>query len=396
MSDPAPNILWIVTTQWRAQACGYMGDGNAHTPVLDALAGMSVNYAQAVTPHPFGPFARAAMLTGVPSPQNGVQDYYDPLPPLAPTVAHALSAYGYQTAFFGKWHLAPRDPQAPLVGEVHARTLVPASHRGGFEFWEGFESGFLINDPWLHGTRLPKPVQYHGYQSDVVCERAAEFLSRETKPWFGVVSLESPHPPYDAPAGKVSPMAATDVRLRCNVPAVAADRASRELAGYYAHITATDAAIGRLLSAVGEDTVVVFTSVHGDMHGSHGLFRKGWPHEESVRVPLLVRHPGLAAGRNDETVSLLDFPAMTQAWAVGATWVCPRDHAVISMPSVVNLPDQCDREWRGVRTARHKLILQADGEPWLLYDLVTDPDELHNLVGDPSARADLNRLRNLV
>ena len=66
MSDPAPNILWIVTTQWRAQACGYMGDGNAHTPVLDALAGMSVNYAQAVTPHPFGPFARAAMLTGVP------------------------------------------------------------------------------------------------------------------------------------------------------------------------------------------------------------------------------------------------------------------------------------------------------------------------------------------
>ena len=60
-----PNILWIVTTQWRAQACGYAGDGQARTPVLDALASQATNYTQAVTPHPFGPFARAALLTGV-------------------------------------------------------------------------------------------------------------------------------------------------------------------------------------------------------------------------------------------------------------------------------------------------------------------------------------------
>jgi arylsulfatase A-like enzyme len=71
-------------------------------------------------------------------------------------------------------------------------------------------------------------------------------------------------------------------------------KARRELAGYYAQIEATDRAIGRsLLPEAGrDDTVVIFTSVHGDMHGAHGLFRKGWPHEESVRVPLLVRSPG--------------------------------------------------------------------------------------------------------
>ena len=63
MPAPQPNILWILTTQWRAQACGYAGDENARTPVLDALAARSVNYAQAVTPHPFGPLARAALLT---------------------------------------------------------------------------------------------------------------------------------------------------------------------------------------------------------------------------------------------------------------------------------------------------------------------------------------------
>ena len=80
-----PNILWIVTTQWRAQAAGYAGDANARTPHLDRLAAESVNYAQAVTPHPFGPFARAALYTGVPAPANGVRDYFDPLPPEART-----------------------------------------------------------------------------------------------------------------------------------------------------------------------------------------------------------------------------------------------------------------------------------------------------------------------
>jgi arylsulfatase A-like enzyme len=135
VNTPAPNILWIVTTQWRAQAFGHAGDPNARTPQLDAFAAGAVNYIHAVTPHPFGPFARAALLTGTPSPQNGVCDYYDPLPVGARTIAHDLNDRGYQTAFFGKWHLAPRDRHAPLVGDEHARTLVPPGQRGGFSHW---------------------------------------------------------------------------------------------------------------------------------------------------------------------------------------------------------------------------------------------------------------------
>ena len=110
MMSRTPNILWIVTTQWRAAAAGYAGDLNARTPTLNALAAESVNYTQAVTPHPFGPFARAALLTGVPSPANGVRDYHDPLPVDARTIAHEMNERGYATAFFGKWHLARRDP----------------------------------------------------------------------------------------------------------------------------------------------------------------------------------------------------------------------------------------------------------------------------------------------
>jgi arylsulfatase A-like enzyme len=448
MAVPHPNILWIVTTQWRAQAAGYAGDPNARTPHLDALAAESVNYAQAVTPHPFGPFARAAMLTGVPSPENGVSDYFDPLPPDARTVAHALRARGYATAFFGKWHLYQRDRDAELVGTAHAKIIVPPEWRGGFEFWEGFESGFLLNDPWLHGTRLPSPLQFAGYQSDVVCGRAGEWIrdfgtrisetgdsallrvGREghepesgrrkndnrpsfrspesgirnpTRPWFCVMSLEPPHPPYDAPfpggGEKWEPHA---IVLPPNVPrgGEVEARARRELAGYYAHLEATDRAIGRLLARVPrEGTVVVFTSVHGDMHGAHGLFRKGWPHEESVRVPLLVRDPrrrGPQPGRlSSALVSLIDLPQMALRWA-GAGSGGPAAGAEaqrISMPSLVRRPHQCDRVWRGVRTRTRKLVLTEDGAPWLFFDLEHDPGELHNLSGDPGRAREMAELR---
>jgi arylsulfatase A-like enzyme len=407
---PSPNILWIVTTQWRAQAFGFAGDPNARTPCLDRLAAQSVNYAQAVTPHPFGPFARAALLTGMPSPENGVRNYFDPLPLSARTIAHDLKARGYLTAFFGKWHLAQRDPAAPLVGEAHARMIVPPAARGGFEFWEGFESGFLLNDPWLHGSRLESPRQFTGYQSDVLGDRAADWWREQaslpsaapttSRPCFCMVSLESPHPPYDAPAAGVNPREPAEIILSANVPrgGPAEARTRRELAGYYAQVEATDRALGRLLAAVSPDTVVIFTSVHGDMHGAHGLFRKGWPYEESVRVPLLMRLPhGEGAGRVcDEAISLVDLPALTRDLAVGAAFKTSRDHALISMPSVVALPHQCDRTWRGVRTKTRKLVLSADGSPWLFFDLERDPLELQNLVTDPARSVEMTELAKLL
>jgi arylsulfatase A-like enzyme len=415
----SPNILWIVTTQWRAQAFGFAGDVNARTPHLDRLAAESVNYSQAVTPHPFGPFARAAMLTGRLSPANGVADYFDPLPIEARTIAHELGDRCYQTAFFGKWHLGERDQNAALVGEAHAKVVVPAERRGGFEFWEGFESGFLLNDPWLHGSRLSAPREFKGYQSDVLCDRASEFISEWSSsrasesmraapssvgatttltPWFMVVSLESPHPPYDAPSADVVPYDPQNLVLRSNVPrgGDVEAKARAELVGYYAHIEATDRAIGRLLEAVNrEDTIVVFTSVHGDMHGSHGSFRKGWPYEESVRVPLLVRHPrgeAMARGENQRAISLANLPEMTGGWAVGRMPSPEIEYSSISMPSVVALPHQCDRVWRGIRTPDRKLILNESGEPWLFFDLNRDPFEMNNLVNDASRAVEISEL----
>lgn len=409
MAWQSPDILWLVTTQWRAQALGHAGDPNARTPALDALAAdpATVNYAQAVTPHPFGPFARAAMLTGVASPANGVRDYWDALPRNSRTIAHALGELGYATAFFGKWGVGERDASLPLVGEAAARVPVPAGARGGFRRWCGFEGGFLLNDPWLHGDGLGPGVEFakvDGYQSDVICGLAADWTEKREAgdaPFFAMVSLEAPHPPYAAatPVG-IERIRPEDVVLPADVPrgGEVEARARRELAGYYAHIAATDAALGRLIAradatarAAGRaEPVVVFTSVHGDMHGAHGLFRKGWPHEESIRVPLLVRtseergagsagretrggprasnesgKPGTGR-RSDEAVALVDLPAMALAWREGRAWRCPRDRAEISMPSVVRLPDQCDRAWRGWRSATEKRVFFEDGSEWRL------------------------------
>ena len=105
--------------------------------------------------------------------------------------------------------------------------------------------------------------------------------------------------------------------------------------------------------------------MHGDMHGSHGLFRKGWPHEESVRVPLVVAGPDQPKGQvSDEPVSLLDLLPMTTSWADQNPWTCPRDRAPISMPSIVGLPDQCDQVWTGWRSADSKEIRMQSGEIW--------------------------------
>jgi arylsulfatase A-like enzyme len=386
-----PNILLIVTTQWRAQACGYCGDPNARTPCLDALAARCVDFTQAVTPHPFGPFARAAMLTGVESPRNGIRDYFDPLPAGARTLAHEMGERSYATAFFGKWHLSRRDSLARLTGEDHARVVVAPADRGGFDFWEGFESGFLLNNPWLHGTRLPEPVRFEGYQSDVVCERACSVLRAQGGPWFAVVSLEAPHPPYADPAAGMRPADPASLALRGNVPGAAEARARRELSGYYAHIEATDRSIGALLGNLAQDTVAIVTSVHGDMHGSHGLFRKGWPHEESVRVPLLVRVAG-AAGRDGRPVSLIEMPEIVTALAEGRVPAIAGAPSQISMPSVVSLPDQCDRRWAGVRSPTRKLVLGQDRSPWLYFDLEEDPLEMRNLAADPSRAGEIGAL----
>ena len=167
------------------------------------------------------------------------------------------------------------------------------------------------------------------------------------------------------------------------------------MSGYYAHIEATDRALGALLAAVGDDAAVVVTSVHGDMHGSHGLFRKGWPHEESVRVPLVIRAPG-ARGVHPGAFCLSQLPDITRSMARGPLLIPPNPSVRISMPSVVRLPHQCDQAWTGFRSPSEKLILGENGRPWLYFDLAKDPLEQVNLVSSPAHSQRVRELASAV
>lgn len=381
-----PDVLVVLTTQWRASAFGFAGDPNARTPHLDALAANSYWVKQAVTPHPFGGFARAAFLTGTCSPGNGVKDYYDPLPVGARTVAHAFGEAGYETAFFGKWQLHERDPSDPVVGEAHARVVVPPESRGGFDFWEGFESGFLLNDPFLHGSELPEPTRFQGYQSDVLVERFLRFRKSRSagNPFFAVVSLEAPHPPYGASASGIEQPDPSAIRLQVGTTEDEALRATvrGELAGYYAHIEATDRAIGRLLTGaeVGAGCLLAFTSAHGDMHGLDGKFRKGWPDEGAVRVPLLLS--GIRQGVDSELLmSLVDLgPSLLGLAGLGSALGGdgldlsaallgqgggPAQQE-ISMPSVPPFEKQCPFSWTANRVANHTEVFPDGGESYTL------------------------------
>jgi len=114
---------------------------------------------------------------------------------------------------------------------------------------------------------------------------------------------------------------------------------------------------------------------------------------------LLVRGPHIENSTprtSDSLVSLTDLRAMTVGWAEGRNVVSGRTVASISMPSVVELPLQCDRSWRGVRSSTQKLILNADGSPWLYFDLKKDSWEQTNLIGDRSRMAEIEALRGSI
>src|SRR5258708_2334866 len=143
---------------------------------------------------------------------------------------------------------------------------------------------------WRTGNLWRRTKRLKGCEAGVRGERAAAWRKEQGgrrrgggHPYFCFVSLEAPHPPYHAVAPHVAEVKPEELKLRANVPEGAEKQAREELAGYYAHIEATDRAIGKLLTEVDlTETIVVFTSVHGDMHGGHGLFRKAWPYAESI------------------------------------------------------------------------------------------------------------------
>ena len=422
-----PNVVWIFGDQHRGQALGCMGDPNLRTPHIDRLAAEGLAFTAAVSGSPLCSPARGSLLTGC-YPHRCVPGHEYPLPPGQPTIATVLREAGYRTAYFGKWHVDGFHEEAGRRAAMH---IVPPERRGDFDDWIGYENNNSQWDCWVHGgageaafhERLP------GYETDALTDLLLRFLQERGEeqragggqPFFAALSVQPPHDPYVAPAEWMARHSPADVVLRPNVPPIprVVEQARRELAGYYAMIENLDWNLGRIratLDAVGlaQDTHIVFFSDHGDLHGSHGQFRKTAPWEEAIRVPFIIGghvpqyvHNG---GRSGAPINHVDVAPTTLGlcgidtppWMAGTDYSGLRvrdrprpaepDSAYLQIVVPTRHYDSADRPWRGIVTRDRWKYVVLEHQPWLLFNLDEDPYELANHAHDTRFAVERRRL----
>lgn len=399
-----PNIVFLFADQMRAQATGYGGDPNVNTPHLDRLSRESINFTGAVSNCPICTPYRACLLSGQYPLTHGLFMNDLCMPDNGNSLAQTLKRAGYDTAYVGKWHL-----------NGHGRTSpIPRERRQGFDYWKVLECTHDYRESFYYENDSLEKRKWKGYDAFAQTEDAAQWLAgrkdRDT-PFILLVSYGTPHNPYHtAPGAYREKYDEDNLILRENVPAELAEKARRDLAGYYAHITALDDCVERIDGALADagladDTIFVFTSDHGDSMESQCTvefpgINKQRPYEESIMVPLLMRVPGVEPrveptliGAPDIMPTLLGLCGETIPdtveginYAPLITHGEPLEREAVLIAGYSPFADwryaRGGREFRGVRTSRHTYVEDLNG-PWLLFDNRTDPYQLTNLAGHP-------------
>ncbi len=398
-----PNVLFILADQWRAQDVGYMGNAVVRTPHLDRLAAESVNLTTAVSGCPVCCPYRASLMTGRYPLTHGVFLNDIRLNAEAVSLAQAFNAAGYETGFIGKWH---------LDGD-HRSAFIPRERRQGFKFWKALGCTHNYNNSFYWADE-PIRLKWEGYDAIAQTREARRYLREDVKerPFMLILSWGPPHAPYETAPQKYRDMfRPEDIVLRPNVPKELETRAREAIAGYYAHTAALDDCVGQLLETLDEtgladETIVVFTSDHGDMLGSQSAWKKQQPWDESILVPFLLRWPG-RLGKKGRTLDMpintpdimptllglcgMDVPATVEGedFSKVLTGAAKPDNeaALISCPSPFGQWTRKvgGREYRGIRTRRYTYVRDLNG-PWLLYDNQRDPHQLENLCGKEAYR----------
>jgi len=409
-----PNILFVLTDQWRAQALGYAGNEQVKTPNIDLLAKQSVNFKNAVSGCSVCCPFRASLLTGQRPLTHGIFLNDVQLPAKSVTIAEVLAKSGYATGYIGKWHLDGRGRS----------NFTPPERRQGFQFWRALECTHNYNRSFYYAD-TPEKLTWEGYDAFAQTRVARQYVRQQAeagKPFVLFMSYGSPHNPYhSAPQRYQSLYNADEIKLRPNVPEDQHKVARKELAGYYAHCTALDDCVGDLMATLKEtgidkNTIVVFTSDHGDMLHSHGKVRKQKPWDESLKVPMLIRLAGKQAGKgkvvdalmNSEDImptllGLCDVDIPKSAEGINFSGYLrggsnPSDGStVITCPSPFGewRRSRGGKEYRGIKTARYTYVRDLNG-PWLLYDNEADPYQLKNLCNDPAEAQLQAQLDNLL
>lgn len=407
------NVIWIVTDQQRAETLSINGSKNSSTPHLDSLARTGVNFTNAVSGCPLCCPFRGSMLTGI-YPHKCVPGHEYQMSPEQKTIADVFHEQGYDTFYLGKWHLDGAKEAEERAG-TH---IVPRDRRGGFASWLGYENNNAQYDCYLHGHKGEKEVEIFrlpGYETDAMTDIFLEYLknqSRKEQPFFAVLSVQPPHDPYVAPAGTQRNHTPSNINFRKNVPDVSyiREQAGKELAGYYAMVENIDENVGRIVDVLNdtglmENTHIMFFSDHGDMHGSHGQFRKTIPYQEAVNVPFIISGEkraahvvGRKAGNVDNilinhvdiaptTLGLCGIPV--PEWMEGTDYSAVRlldkeksqypDSAYLQSVIPTHHNDSINKPWRGIITTDGYKYVCLEGMDYMLYNLKEDPYEQVNL-----------------
>jgi arylsulfatase A-like enzyme len=392
-----PNIVFVFADQWRAQATGYAGDPNALTPNLDKLATESANFTNAVSGCPVCCPARASFLTGQYPHKHGVFINDVPLNNNTVSIADAFKESGYDTGYIGKWHIDGHGRSAPI----------PKERRHGFDYWRTLECTHDYNNSPYYTEQNDIKQNWNGYDAIEQTDCAINYINEHTeKPFFLTLSWGPPHSPYETAPEKYQKMFKPEnIILRPNIPKKSEKRAREELAGYYAHIVALDEQIGRLTSTLkatnlAKNTIFVFWSDHGDMHGSHGKFRKNHPWDESILVPFLIKAPNVKSANFAEPINTPDImPTLLSLCDVEIPKTCDgNDYSkLLTNKEKINddgvliatycaTPEYLGEnkynkpcEFRGIKTKTHTYIRKHNA-PWLLYDNIKDPYQTKNLI----------------
>lgn len=408
-ATPRPNILFIIADQWRAQAFGYAGDPNVKTPYLDRFERECIHFAQAVAGTPVCSPTRASLLTGQRPTTHGVFLNDVPLNTNAVTLPKVLKSAGYDTGCIGKWH---------IDGHGSRSAFIPRDRRQGFDYWKVLECTHAYNQSYYYSDD-PEKRLWEGYDAIAQTRDAQKYLKAQSathRPFLLWLAFGPPHNPYESAPEQYRRRYRPDaLLLHPNVPADMAAQVRKDLAGYYAHCSALDDCLADLLRTLDEtglstNTIVVFTSDHGDMLGSQSQQRKQRPWEESARVPLLFRLPPwmrleprrIPATINTEDImptllSLCRVPIPTSVEGLDFSEAMRGKKDPSGGATVLRCVAPFGefnrrgggREYRAVRTAHYTYVRDLKG-PWLLYDNLADPYQLHNLVDNP-AKADLKK-----
>lgn len=428
------NLIVIMADEHRRDALGCMGHPIARTPNLDALARRGALFENAYTPSPICVSARAALATGVPVHQTGHWDSAAPYCGTPHSWMHAARDAGCEVVSFGKLHFRSNTDDNGFSREV-----LPMHVTNGV----GWTVGLLRKQPpaFDAASELAMDVgagetSYTNYDLDVT-HAARQWLQArrgDDQPWATFVSFVSPHYPLRAPqrfldlysADDMSPPIAYAADERPTHPELQAlarywdydryfdEKTMRQAkAAYFALVSFVDECVGRVLSALDasgqrDNTLVVYTSDHGEMLGDHGFWTKSVMYEASTGIPMIVQGSGVPEGRKVQTpASLLDIAATAMDLLVPTQPLTENALPGRSLRLLASEPDDPDRtafsEYHDggsttgsfmVRWSRWKFVHYANMRPQL-FDLQDDPLERHDMADslDPHVAAALDEGR---